>query len=126
MRPRCLLALTLSAVILPAACKFALTAYPLLRGNPIQSRRYEYSSHRDPSMHALHEGLRHTFRKSTFRPVRILSAFSDEVETYIHSLQSCVWLVGVEKYSATISDLVARVVNPSRFLALKKGHCIAK
>ena len=58
----------------------------------------------------LHEGLRHTLRQSTFRPVRILSAFSDEVETDIRSAQGCVWLVGVEKYNSTTNDLVRRVV----------------
>ena len=58
----------------------------------------------------LHEGLRHTLRQSTFRPVRILSAFSDEVETDIRSVPGCVWLVGVEKYNSTTNDLVRRVV----------------
>ena len=58
----------------------------------------------------LHEGLRHTLRQSTFRPVRILSAFSDEVETDIRSTPGYVWLVGVEKYNSTTNDLVRRVV----------------
>ena len=57
----------------------------------------------------LHEGLRHTLRQSTLRPVRILSAFSDEVETDIRSAQGYVWLVGVEKYNSTANELVRRV-----------------
>ena len=58
----------------------------------------------------LHEGLRHTLRQSTFRPVRILSAFSDAAETEIRSAQGCVWLMGVEKYNSTTNELVRRVV----------------
>ena len=58
----------------------------------------------------LHEGLRHRLRHSTFRPVRILAAFSDEAETEIRSAQGCVWLVGVEKYNSPTNDLVRRVV----------------
>ena len=58
----------------------------------------------------LHEGLRHTLRQSTFRPVRILSAFSDEVESDIRSVPGSIWLVGVEKYNSTTNDLVRRVV----------------
>ena len=61
----------------------------------------------------LHDGLIYTFKKSTFRPVRIVAAISDEVEDYIRSLQSCVWLVGVEKYSSATSDLLRRVVTTS-------------
>ena len=59
----------------------------------------------------LHDGLRQTFKKSTFRPVRIVAAISDEVENHIRSLQSCVWLVGIEKYSSATSDLLRRVVT---------------
>ena len=58
----------------------------------------------------LHEGLRHTLTQSTFRPVRILSAFSDEVATDIRSVPGSIWLVGVEKYNSTMNDLVRRVV----------------
>ena len=62
----------------------------------------------------LHDGLRQTFRKSTtLRPVRVLSVLDEEAENYIRSLQSCVWLVGVEKYSSATSDFLRRVVTTS-------------
>ena len=65
-------------------------------------------------MHAsLHEGLRQTFKKSSLRPVRILSVLDEEAENYIRSLQSCVWLVGVEKNSSVTNELVRRVVTTS-------------
>ena len=44
-----------------------------------------------------HEGLRQTFKKSRFRPVRIASELSEEVENYLRSLDRCVWLIGVRK-----------------------------
>ena len=59
----------------------------------------------------LHDGLRQTFKKSRFRPVRIVSELSEEVENYLRSLDSCVWLVGVERCSSTTIDLVRRVVT---------------
>jgi len=58
-----------------------------------------------------HDGLRQTFKKSRFRPVRIVSVLSEEVENYLRSLDSCVWLIGVERCSSTTSDLVRRVVT---------------
>ena len=58
-----------------------------------------------------HDGLRQTFKKSSFRPVRIVSVLSEEVENYLRSLDSCVWLIGVERYSSTTNDLVRRVVT---------------
>ena len=59
----------------------------------------------------LHEGLRQTFKKSSLRPVRVQTVLDEEAENYIRSLQSCVWLVGVEKYSSATSDLLRRVVT---------------
>ena len=59
----------------------------------------------------LHEGLRQTFKKSRFRPVRIVSELSEEVENYLRSLDRCVWLIGVERCSSTTIDLVRRVVT---------------
>ena len=61
----------------------------------------------------LHEGLRQTFKKSSLRPVRVLSVLDEEAENYIRSLQSCVWLVGVEKNSSVTNELVRRVVTTS-------------
>ena len=61
----------------------------------------------------LHEGLRQTFKKSSLRPVRVLSVLDEEAENYIRSLQSCVWLVGIEKNSSVTIELVRRVVTTS-------------
>ena len=59
----------------------------------------------------LHEGLRQTFKKSRFRPVRIVPELSEEVENYLRSLDRCVWLIGVKRCSSTTIDLVRRVVT---------------
>jgi two-component system nitrate/nitrite response regulator NarL len=59
----------------------------------------------------LHDGLRQTFKKSTFRPVRVLSVLDAEAENYMSSQKSCIWLVGIEKDSLTTNDLVRRVVT---------------
>ena len=58
-----------------------------------------------------HDGLRQTFKKSRFRPVRIASTLSEEVETYLRSLESCIWLIGVERCVSTTIELVQRVVT---------------
>lgn len=58
-----------------------------------------------------HDGLRQTFKKSSFRPVRIGSTLSEDVENYLRSQESCVWLVGVERFTSTTCDLVRRVVT---------------
>ena len=43
-----------------------------------------------------HNGLRHLFAKSRFRPVRIATSLTEDLEKYLESLESCVWLTGVE------------------------------
>src|SRR5262249_50643935 len=58
-----------------------------------------------------HNGLRQIFAKSRFRPVRIESTLSEELETYLRSLESGIWLVGVERCLSTTNTLVQRVVT---------------
>ena len=60
-----------------------------------------------------HDGLRQTFKKSSFRPVRIASTLSEEVETHLRSLKNCIWLIGVERCVSPTNDLVRRVVTTS-------------
>ena len=62
----------------------------------------------------LHDGLRQLFSKSRFRPFRIAAVFSEELESYLKSQESCVWLTGVDKSLAATNALVRRVVaaNP--------------
>lgn len=58
-----------------------------------------------------HNGLRHIFAKSRFRPVRISTSLTEDLESYLRSLESCVWLTGVETCLATTNALVQRVVT---------------
>jgi len=60
-----------------------------------------------------HDGLRQTFKKSSFRLVRIASTPSEEVETHLRSLKNCIWLIGVERCVSPTNDLVQRVVTTS-------------
>jgi two-component system, NarL family, nitrate/nitrite response regulator NarL len=61
-----------------------------------------------------HNGLRQLFSKSRFRPVRIATSLNDELETYLRTQGSCVWLTGVETSIAATNALVRKVVaaNP--------------
>ena len=45
-----------------------------------------------------HDGLRRLFSaKSGYRPVRIATALTPDLESYIGTLESCVWLAGDRK-----------------------------
>jgi two-component system, NarL family, nitrate/nitrite response regulator NarL len=61
-----------------------------------------------------HNGLRQLFTKSRFRPVRIATSLNDELETYLRTQGSCIWLTGVETSIAATNTLVRKVVaaNP--------------
>ena len=58
-----------------------------------------------------HNGLRQLFAKSRFRPVRIAATLSEDLEGYLRSQESCVWLTGVEKCVSTTNALVRKVVS---------------
>jgi two-component system nitrate/nitrite response regulator NarL len=58
-----------------------------------------------------HNGLRQLFAKSRFRPVRIATALTEELESYLTSAESCIWLTGVERSVTTSSALVRRIVG---------------
>ncbi len=60
-----------------------------------------------------HDGLRQILKKSLFRPVRIATTPNEELETYLRSLKSCIWLIGVERCASATNDLVQRVVTSS-------------
>src|SRR5262245_54969527 len=57
-----------------------------------------------------HSGLRQLFAKSQFRPVRIATVLNKELENYLKSQGSCVWLTGVEISVADTNALVQKVV----------------
>src|SRR5262245_36451776 len=61
-----------------------------------------------------HNGLRQLFSKSRFRPVRIATSLNDELETYLRTQGTCVWLTGVETSIAATNAIVRKVVaaNP--------------
>jgi len=58
-----------------------------------------------------HNGLRQLFAKSRFRPVRIATALNEELETYLRSQSSCVWLTGVENSVSATNALVRKIVG---------------
>jgi DNA-binding NarL/FixJ family response regulator len=60
-----------------------------------------------------HDGLRQIFARSRFRPVRIAATLSEETETYLQSVQNCIWLIVVERCVSATNVLVRRVVAKS-------------
>jgi two-component system, NarL family, nitrate/nitrite response regulator NarL len=58
-----------------------------------------------------HNGLRQLFAKSRFRPVRIATSLNEELESYLKSQASCVWLTGVETSVPATTALVRKVVD---------------
>jgi DNA-binding NarL/FixJ family response regulator len=62
----------------------------------------------------LHNGLRQLFAKSHFRPVRVATTLTGDLETYLTSLEGAVWLTGIERSLAITNALVRKVVaaNP--------------
>jgi two-component system, NarL family, nitrate/nitrite response regulator NarL len=63
----------------------------------------------------IHNGLRQLFTKSRFRPVRIATSLNEELETFLRTQGSCVWLTGVETSVAATNEMVSKIVaaNPS-------------
>jgi two-component system nitrate/nitrite response regulator NarL len=58
-----------------------------------------------------HNGLRHIFAKSRFRPVRIATSLTEDLESFLQSQESCVWLTGVETSLSATNALVQKVVT---------------
>ena len=58
-----------------------------------------------------HKGLRHIMAKSRFRPVRIATTLTEDLETYLRSHGTCVWLTGVQTDLSTTIDHVRRLVS---------------
>ena len=59
----------------------------------------------------VHDGLRQTFSKSRFRPVRIALTLDEGLEAYLRSLSSCIWLIGAERCVSTTVELVHRLLT---------------
>jgi two-component system nitrate/nitrite response regulator NarL len=58
-----------------------------------------------------HNGLRQLFTKTRFRPVRIASALTKDLESYVQSQASCVWLTGVQGSVSNTTALVRKLVT---------------
>ena len=58
-----------------------------------------------------HDGLRQALAKAHFRPVRIFSSLDESLEAYLRSVNSCIWLIGVERCLSATNELVLRVVT---------------
>lgn len=57
-----------------------------------------------------HNGLRQLFAKSRFRPVRIATSLTEELEKYLTSVERCVWLTGVCSTTALLQKIAG--ANP--------------
>lgn len=58
-----------------------------------------------------HNGLRQLLAKSKFRPVRIATSLTQDLEKYLLSQPNCVWLTGVERGVSTTNELVRKIVK---------------
>ena len=54
-----------------------------------------------------HHGLRQLFAKSRFRPVRIATSLTEELEKYLASVERCVWLTSVFSTNALLQKVVS-------------------
>jgi len=61
-----------------------------------------------------HKDLHQLLAKSRFRPVRIATTLTDDLESYLTSLESAVWLTGIDRSAAITNTIVSKVVaaNP--------------
>ena len=73
-----------------------------------------------------HNGLRQLFTKSQFRPVRIATSLTEDLESYLGTVENCVWLTGVEKSFS--SHQCARAQGRHGKSPRKGGHsrCLAE
>jgi two-component system, NarL family, nitrate/nitrite response regulator NarL len=62
------------------------------------------------------DGLRQTFTRSRFRPVRLLSSVNEDVEKDLQSADDCVWLLGVDKFEATNEQLLRQITTSNHLV----------
>ena len=62
----------------------------------------------------LHKGLRQLLVKSRFRPVRVATTLTQDLETYLVSLESAIWLMGIERSLAATNSLLRKIVSANR------------
>ena len=63
----------------------------------------------------IRESLTHFFSKSQFEPIRFTSKFDEDLENYLASAGDCLWLLGVNEFTASANEAVRKAVsaNPS-------------
>ena len=59
----------------------------------------------------LHKGLRQLLVKSRFRPVRVATTLTQDLETYLVSLESAIWLTGIERSLAATNSLLRKILS---------------
>ena len=62
----------------------------------------------------LHKGLRQLLVKSRFRPVRVATTLTQDLETYLVSRESAIWLTGIERSLAATNSLLRKIVSANR------------
>src|SRR5262245_65917923 len=62
----------------------------------------------------LHDGLRQLFAKSRFRPVRVATTLTQDLETYLISVEGAIWLTGVETSVAATNLLIRKILAANR------------
>jgi two-component system nitrate/nitrite response regulator NarL len=58
-----------------------------------------------------HKGLRQLFAKSRFRPVRLATSLTADLESYLGLLENGLWLTGVDKCISDTNILVRKVIT---------------
>ena len=59
----------------------------------------------------LHKGLRQLLVKSRFRPVRVATTLTQDLETYLVSLEGAIWLTGIERSLAATNSLLRKILS---------------
>ena len=62
----------------------------------------------------LHKGLRQLLMRSRFRPVRVATTLTQDLETYLFSLEGAIWLTGIERSLAATNSLLRKIVSANR------------
>src|SRR5262245_40917429 len=63
-----------------------------------------------------HNGLRQLFAKSCFRPVRIATFLTRDLERFLEAQENGLWLTGVDECISTTNNLVRKVTTANTHL----------
>src|SRR5690349_20456663 len=59
----------------------------------------------------LHKGLRQLLQKSRFRPVRVATTLTQDLETYLLSSKAAIWLTGIDRSLAFTDTLLRKILS---------------